>query len=64
MSDWLFSLCAGVMIVGIIGSIWFYQYPHSQVYACNDVDYNPPEIKDMCKRLTKHQWWGTYYGKQ
>lgn len=31
------------------------------VYACNDVQTNPPDVVKHCKHLTKYQWWGTYY---
>jgi len=34
---------------------------HSDVYSCNDVDKNPPDVVKQCKHLTKYQWWGTYY---
>ena len=61
MNDWLTSVCAGVLCVGVIGSIWFYQYPHSTVYACSDGDKNPPDVIKQCKELTKNQWWGHYY---
>jgi hypothetical protein len=64
MRDWLTLSCGAILIAGVIGSVWFHQYPHSQVYACNDVDTNPPEIVTMCKSLTKNQWWGTYYERK
>jgi hypothetical protein len=35
------------------------------VHACSDKEKNPPDVQQICKRLTKHQWWGAYYqGKQ
>jgi hypothetical protein len=48
-------------MVGLVGLLWFYQMPVSQVYACSDMDLNPVEIQKQCKRLTQHQWWGAYY---
>lgn len=61
MNDWLTTLCASVLCVGFIGSVWFYQYPHSVVYACSDKEKNPPDVQQLCKELTKAQWWGAYY---
>ena len=57
MNDWLTSVCACVLCVGVVGSIWFYQYPHSVVYACHEKETNPAEIQKLCERLTKGQWW-------
>jgi hypothetical protein len=31
------------------------------VHACDDKEKNPPEVQNLCKQLTKNQWWGTYY---
>lgn len=61
MSHWLTTLCLSALMVGLVGLLWFYQMPVSQVYACSDMDLNPVEIQKPCKRLTQHQWWGAYY---
>ena len=61
MSDWLITICVGVLAVGVIGTVWFYQMPSSKVYACSDKDLNPVEIQKQCQQLTKYQWWGAYY---
>jgi hypothetical protein len=57
MRDWLTILCVGVLSFGMIGSLWFYNYPHSVVYACSDKTLNPPDIQALCKRMTRGQWW-------
>lgn len=36
--------------------------PTSTAYACFDKEKNPVEVQNLCKRLTKNQWWGAYYG--
>lgn len=61
MSDWLTTICAGVLCAGVVASVWFYQYPHSVVYSCYDKETHTAEIAKLCKQLTKNQWWGSYY---
>ena len=36
-------------------------FAENTVHACNDKEKNPPDVQKLCKRLTKHQWWGAYY---
>ena len=36
-------------------------FTEQTVHACNDKEKNPPDVQALCKRLTKHQWWGAYY---
>jgi hypothetical protein len=36
-------------------------FAETTVHACNDKEKNPPDVQKLCKRLTKHQWWGAYY---
>jgi hypothetical protein len=57
MKDWLTIVCVSVMLFGSIGGLWFYQYPHSTVYACSDKESNPPDVQVLCQRLTQGQWW-------
>jgi hypothetical protein len=57
MRDWLTILCVGVLTFGIIGSVWFYSYPHSVVYACSDKESNPADVQILCERITRGQWW-------
>jgi len=54
------------VLTAVMAVIWIYgAFAEQTVFACSDVDKNPPEIQKICKRLTKHQWWGAYYtGKQ
>ena len=44
---------ATVMLVLILYGAFMEQ----SVYACHDKETNPPEIQQLCKRLTKGQWW-------
>jgi hypothetical protein len=54
-------LLASVMAVLTI----YGAFAEQTVHACNDKEKNPPDVQKLCKRLTKHQWWGAYYtGKQ
>ena len=57
MRDWLTLCCGALLIVGMVGSIWFYQYPHSVVYSCSDKEKNPADVQKLCIQLTKGQWW-------
>ena len=57
MRDCLTILCVGVLFASFIGSLWYYTYPHSVVYACSDKESNPPDVRKMCERLTRGQWW-------
>ena len=58
MSDWLVTICVGILAVGVIGTVWFYQMPSSKVYACStDKEILPADVALQCKRLTKGQWW-------
>ena len=57
MKDWLTILCVGVLAFGTIATTWFYNSPHSIVYSCSDKERNPPDVQELCKRLTKGQWW-------
>lgn len=51
-----------VIMTTVMLVIWIYGATAEQtVYACNDVDTNPPDVVKQCKHLTKYQWWGTYY---
>ena len=57
MRDNLTILCVGALVLGIVGGICYYNYPHSIVYACSDKELNPPEIQQQCQKLTRGQWW-------
>ena len=57
MRDCLTILCVGVLVVVFIASIWYYTYPHSVVYACSDKENNPADVRKLCERLTRGQWW-------
>lgn len=57
MKEWLFIICAYILGFGVIGTMWFYNYPHSVVYACSDKESNPPDVQKLCKEWTKGQWW-------
>jgi hypothetical protein len=50
-------LLASVMLVLTL----YGAFANDTVHACNDKEKNPPDIQELCKRLTKHQWWGAYY---
>jgi hypothetical protein len=58
MKDNLFIGCLAVLCAGVIGTMWFYSYPSSVVYACSDKQSNPPDVQLLCERLTQGQWWG------
>jgi len=57
MRDWLTILCVGVLMFGMVGTMWFYQAPLSGVYVCSDRKLNPTDVQQQCERLTKGQWW-------
>lgn len=57
MRDNLIILCVGVLVFGFIASIWYYTYPRSVVYACSDKENNPADVRKLCERLTRGQWW-------
>jgi hypothetical protein len=57
MRDWLTISCFAILCFGMIGSLWFYQYPHSVVYSCSDKANNPTDVQKLCERLTRGQWW-------
>jgi hypothetical protein len=47
-------------LLGLFMAVYDASTPET-VYACNDVETNPPDVVKQCKHLTKHQWWGAYY---
>ena len=51
-----------IVLASVMVSLWLYGATSEQtIYACNDVETNPPDVVKQCQHLTKHQWWGTYY---
>jgi hypothetical protein len=51
-----------MILIACMLVIWLYGATAEQdVFACSDVETNPPDVVKQCKHLTKHQWWGTYY---
>lgn len=50
-----------VSAVTVIGLAFYGVVSEQTVFACNDKEKNPPDVQKLCKRLTKHQWWGAYY---
>lgn len=57
MKHWLITLCVGVLMLGLVGLLWFYNAPASKVYACADKKLNPVDVQKQCERLTRGQWW-------
>jgi hypothetical protein len=56
----LVILTAVMVVLTLYGA-----FAEDTVHACSDKEKNPPDVQQICKRLTKHQWWGAYYtGKQ
>ena len=53
----LVVLAAVMLVLTLYGAI-----SEQSVYACSDKDNNPADIQVLCKKLTKNQWWGAYYG--
>jgi len=49
---WFLCLIAMMCIVHTIGDEFT-----NKVYACSDKGSNPPDVQELCKRLTKGQWW-------
>jgi hypothetical protein len=53
---------AVIVMSAVMAVIWLYGALSEQtVHACNDKEKNPPDVQELCKQLTKNQWWGAYY---
>lgn len=50
-------------LLGLFMAVYDASTPET-VHACNDKELNPPDVQQLCKRLTKHQWWGAYYERK
>lgn len=48
----LVVLAVVVAVLTLYGAI-----SEQTVFACHDKKTNPPEIQQLCKQLTKGQWW-------
>jgi hypothetical protein len=46
-------LLASVMAVLTI----YGAFTENTVYQCSDKEKNPPDVQQLCKRLTRGQWW-------
>jgi hypothetical protein len=55
------TLSVIVMSAVMAGLTLYGAFAETTVHACNDKEKNPPDVQKLCKRLTKHQWWGAYY---
>jgi len=59
-----------ILIVSVLGAVMvvltlYGASIEESSFSCNDKEKNPPDVQKLCKRLTKHQWWGAYFqGKQ
>ena len=59
------TLAVGVLTAVMVVLTLYGAFSEDTVHACSDKEKNPPDVQQICKRLTKHQWWGAYYqGKQ
>lgn len=57
MSSTRSMLIVMVLAAVMLGLTLYGAFAEQTVYACHDKEKNPPDVQQLCKQLTKGQWW-------